>query len=236
MKRNLQLIWLIGTLFSATVSFATPLSGTYTIGGSSPSYATFSAAASALNSQGVSGPVTFNVRTGTYNEQFVITSVTGASATNTITFQSESGVASDVTLEFSNTSSNNYVVELNGASYITIQNLTITSTEPTFNYGQLLYFQNQCNYDNILNNTLKGLPVTSWYTSADVVYAYCSGTGLVVEGNTITDGTMSMIWLGTDNTPSGLMNNSIVRNNTMTNAYEWSMAIAYQKCSESAAY
>ena len=97
------------------ISFGTvyaQLSGTKTIG-SGGDYSTFTAAVNALTSQGVSGAVTFNVLTGTYTEQITIGQISGASGTNTITFQSQTGVAANVTLQFTPTSSNNYVVWLN---------------------------------------------------------------------------------------------------------------------------
>src|ERR1700722_13948537 len=86
--QNALLLWIsmvfIG-LFSTNTSNATGLSGPYTIG-SSGTYSSFSAAASDLATYGVSGPVTFTVAAGTYSEQPVIGKITGASATNTITF------------------------------------------------------------------------------------------------------------------------------------------------------
>ena len=80
-----------------------PLSGIYTIGGTSPDYATFSLAAVDLNNRGVSGPVTFNVRSGGYTEHFELFDVPGASATNTIIFQSESGDSTSVILSYNAT-------------------------------------------------------------------------------------------------------------------------------------
>src|SRR5512135_1107775 len=59
--------------------FAQPLSGTYTIGGASPSYASFGAAVSDLISRGVSGAVTFNVRAGTYTEHIDLLPISGSS-------------------------------------------------------------------------------------------------------------------------------------------------------------
>ena len=102
------------------------LSGTYTIG-SGGNYASFSAAVTALTTSGVSGAVTFNVFNGTYNEQITIPAITGANSTNTITFQSNSGNPADVTLYFTPTSGNNYVVQLNGADYVTFRDLTVSS-------------------------------------------------------------------------------------------------------------
>ncbi len=102
-----------------------PLSGTYTIGGTTPDYATIQDAVDALC--GVSAPVVFNIRTGTYNEQVNITAVPGASSTNTITFQAETGVNTDVVWETPTSagSADNYLVQLDGADFIILQNMTL---------------------------------------------------------------------------------------------------------------
>ena len=81
-------------LFFSLQNFA-QLSGTYTIdkaGGPFPNFTSFQAAVDSLLSptQGVNGPVVFNVADDTYNEQVVITQISGASAVNTVTFQSQS--------------------------------------------------------------------------------------------------------------------------------------------------
>jgi gliding motility-associated-like protein len=68
---------------------AVPLCGDYTIGGVSPDFATISEAVNLLNLAGVTCPVVFNVRNGTYYEQFVIDKIQGSSASNTVTFQSQ---------------------------------------------------------------------------------------------------------------------------------------------------
>ena len=67
------------------------LSGIYTIGGTTPDFVNFTNAVMALNNGGVAGPVTFLVRDGTYSEQLTINQLQGASAVNTVTFQSENG-------------------------------------------------------------------------------------------------------------------------------------------------
>jgi len=76
---------LVLTLASMSIG---QLSGSYTIdpnGSGSKNYTTFGAAVSALGA-GVSGPVVFNVASTTFKETVSLTPVTGASATNTITF------------------------------------------------------------------------------------------------------------------------------------------------------
>ncbi|MCK5033778.1 MAG: hypothetical protein KAS18_09095, partial [Calditrichia bacterium] len=109
-------------LFSSKESLA-QLSGSYTIG-SGGTYSTFAAAAADLNSQGVSGAVTFNIFSGTYTEQFVIGNITGTSASETIVFQAQSGNAADVDVQFTASSTgDNYIARLNGTDFITFQNM-----------------------------------------------------------------------------------------------------------------
>ena len=63
------------------------LSGNYTVGGGED-YPTISAAVSALNSQGISGPVDFIINSGTYNEQVTIQSITrSGNADDEVTFR-----------------------------------------------------------------------------------------------------------------------------------------------------
>ena len=58
------------------------ISGTMTIGGASPNYPTFAAAAADLVANGVCGPVVFNVRPGTYTEQVIVTRSSTSSTSN----------------------------------------------------------------------------------------------------------------------------------------------------------
>ena len=120
-----SVVLLILGILIRIVSFAQPLSGTYTIGGTSPNYSSFTAAVAALNTNGVNGPVTFNVRNGTYTESVLLTAVSGSSATNRITFQSEMGDSSLVILTFNGTTS---TFRTNNARYLTIRKITVRAT------------------------------------------------------------------------------------------------------------
>ena len=63
-----RLLLLSALLVMATVSaMAQPLNGTYTVGGTTPNYATLTDAVNALTTNGVSGPVIFSLRNGTYS-------------------------------------------------------------------------------------------------------------------------------------------------------------------------
>ena len=127
------------------------MSGTYTIGGSSPDYATFTDAVNALTTEGVSGPVVFNVRSGQYDEAVTLPAITGASATNTITFQAEGGDSSLVTL--SNTVSGNYVIQLNGGDYFIFRHLTLDADGSV---SMVVDIQNGSDHNQFLNNHLIG--------------------------------------------------------------------------------
>ena len=91
------------------------LSGTFTVGGAAPNYPSFAAVAADLNANGICGPVVFNVRSGTYTEQCTLSQIAGASSTNTITFQSESGNRNDVTLTYAPTTQTGTVNMTGGA-------------------------------------------------------------------------------------------------------------------------
>lgn len=130
-----------------------PLNGTYTIGGSSPSFESFSLAAAALNERGISGPVVFNVRSGTYNERLILYEITGASASNTIVFKSENGDSTSVILTYNSLSAGlNYLVYLNGTDYLSIKNITIAGLNPT--YSQLFILNGNVSNLKIHNNIL----------------------------------------------------------------------------------
>ncbi|MCB0737469.1 MAG: hypothetical protein KDC92_08145, partial [Bacteroidetes bacterium] len=69
------------------VRLRSAMSGSFTIGGSNPDYLKISDATKDLSTFGVCGPVSFDIRAGTYTERVVLNNVSGASSTNTITFK-----------------------------------------------------------------------------------------------------------------------------------------------------
>jgi parallel beta-helix repeat protein len=87
--------WLtITILFTYTSLIAQALIGNYTVGGSNPDFADISDAVTSLDTNGVSGPVTFELRPGIYLENdgtervmYIPLQITGASDTNTVTFK-----------------------------------------------------------------------------------------------------------------------------------------------------
>ena len=136
------------------------MNGTYTIGNFGD-YLTFNEAVDDLKQRGVSGAVVFNVSSGTYTEQVRITEITGASATNTITFQSNSGDSSTVTLQYqSPTSSPNYTFFLDGADYIRLKNMTFKALDST--WAKVIAFENGATNNVISNNVIQSFPMIDY--------------------------------------------------------------------------
>ena len=100
----------------------TALAGTYTIGGEDPDFENFQNALEVLEERGVSGPVTFMVRPGTYDEQVVLGEFSGNSCETPVIFEGESGDSTEVVLQ-----TRGYAIEIEGADGIAFRNMTIHS-------------------------------------------------------------------------------------------------------------
>jgi hypothetical protein len=100
---------------SVTAVVCNALAGTYTIdpaGSGTTNFTTIGAAVQSLMNCGVSAPVTFNIASGTYNEQVDFGTVDGATPANSITFQSATGNPADVIVTFNATSTaGNYILD-----------------------------------------------------------------------------------------------------------------------------
>ncbi|MDH7515085.1 MAG: BNR-repeat neuraminidase N-terminal domain-containing protein [Bacteroidota bacterium] len=213
------------------------MSGAYTINSGQPTggtnFQTFTAAISALTASGVSGPVTFTVAPGSgpYTEQLSIPAITGASAINTITFD-----GNGQTLQFSPTSANYSVIDLNGADYITFTNLNVIGLSNT--YGHLFKLRNQADYIRIQNCTLDLSAITnttssysSWIAASNSLTSNTT-TGnnanyLTVEGNTFVGNPYYGISLYGTST-SSLCTGNTIRNNTFQNCYYYVIRLYYQ--------
>jgi len=104
------------------------LAGSYDVGGGANHYATPILAANRAVLVGVSGAVTFNLYSGTYNGQVNLPVIFGTSSTNRITFQAAGGQSPIITNTIGTTQTDGNGFYLTGADYITIQNLQITNT------------------------------------------------------------------------------------------------------------
>lgn len=142
---RILLLACIGCLLS--FSLHAQLNGTFTIGGTTPDYNTLSDAVADLSNVGVSGPVTFQIREGVYAESIQLYDpISGSSAINTVTFQSEAGDSTKVTIA----SAGSTVLDLSDLSYVIFQDLSFYST------GYEVAYLYNCRYLQFRRVSFKG--------------------------------------------------------------------------------
>ncbi|HPS27111.1 MAG TPA: PKD domain-containing protein [Bacteroidales bacterium] len=203
MKKN-SLILVIVAFFAAQIpdlGVYGQLSGTLVIGPlPTDDYPTFTAAVSALHSQGINGNVIFEVKPGVYNEQISINQITGAGPTAAITFRAQNNDSTSVVLQYpsSASSGNNYVIRLNGADYCTFDKMTIKRTD-TLKYCQVIEFYGNARKNTFSNCIFEGNanPVNTQLISTVVG---SNNTGFksynVFLNNTIKNGSVGLSFTG----------------------------------------
>jgi len=200
---------------SVSVICIVPLNGTYTIGGSSPDYATFADALTDLDAGGISGPVTFNVASGTYNERVTLPEVMGADANNRVTFQSATGNAADVVIQAPvSGTSDNWVWKFDGADYITVQNLTLKIDTPYTSYGRVVVYDGGANHNILTGNVIESIAATGSSTNYATVYSENSQDEYnIISHNTIRKGTYGIRMYSPNSTTLEMGN--IIESNTI---------------------
>ncbi len=163
--------------------------GTYTIGGASADYPSFTAAVADMNDHGICGPVVFKVSAGVYTEQFVINDIMGASSTNTITFKSANNDSTTVIVKYSATSAvDNYVVKLNGTSNIIFKGINFQAVGST--YARVFVLNNRAGNISIENNIIETThDALIENSNMHLIYATDSVVGYVsIKNNVLTNG------------------------------------------------
>ena len=177
--------------------------GTYTIG-TNGDYATFQIALDTLSNAGVDGPVVFNVSSGTYNEQLQMGAVSGASDVNTITFQSATSNAEDVTLRFAPVTANNYVLSLSeNVSHLRFKNLTIYAAgSGNFSNAVVLSEASDIDFDHVAIrvkgtiNNVSANAVSLGSQVSDIRFLNCaidSGYYAIYGQETVAEGSQSLV-------------------------------------------
>lgn len=193
------------------------LNGVYTIGGTAPDFPDVVTVANVLNQFGVCGPVTFNIRPGTYNQGTVtVSNILGASTTNTITFQSENSNANTAII-----SNGGRAFALESSSHIRIRNLTISSTTLAYALSMIGSVS-----DISITGCNINAPLSASPASAAFVATTLSGTNTNIEfkNNVFTGGFYSFIW---DGNPSSYTSDLLVENNTLSQYYDMGMYFYY---------
>lgn len=222
--------------FSTPVLVTTPsqLNGlTYTINkaaaASATNFTSFASAVATLNC-GIGGPVKFTVYNGPYNEQLTLTPITGASATNTVTFE---GNGQTLVYTTNNSTARNAIL-LNGADYITINNLIINVNGGI--YGNGVMFTNGADYNTISNCIINTRNTNSdsanWsgiLFSANINTSGATGGNNgnynTISGNTINGGYYGIALYG-NSAAAPIIGNQVI-NNTIKDIYINSIYVIY---------
>ncbi|MFY0645083.1 MAG: PKD domain-containing protein [Bacteroidia bacterium] len=185
---------LVALLFTAGMAMA-QYSGTLTVDSSSAPSATnfqsFSDLSDSLETYGVNGAVTVNVTAapgGSYNESVTFNVIFGTSSTNTITINGNGATITRSTA--------GAVIELNGADYMTFDNLVVDNAAATGTGIRCFWIHNSSDYTTVENCEL----ISSAYASPT-----SSASGYVVFSGSAT--------LGHSTGSHGM--NCVIDNNTM---------------------
>ncbi|MBP7850035.1 MAG: right-handed parallel beta-helix repeat-containing protein [Lentimicrobiaceae bacterium] len=127
-----RLVWTVSNLCGSNsdtvcINFILPLSGTYSIGNDSSDYLTLQEAITDMTLRGISGPVVFNMdsSSGPYTGGLELSAIPGSSSLSTITVNGNGSVL--------NEGQANYILALNGVSYITLNKIRMINTNPSIN-------------------------------------------------------------------------------------------------------
>ncbi|MEG2164617.1 MAG: BNR-repeat neuraminidase N-terminal domain-containing protein, partial [Bacteroidales bacterium] len=154
--------------------------GIYTIGGSDAAdYHTVAAAVAAMK-DGIDGAVTFEMESGLYNELVTIPQIEGASALNTITLKSKTGRYHDVIIYSNQYIEPSYsdekmfneygVFTVAGADYLTLDGVTITTTDMTF--PSVVHIKNVSRNVTVKNCRIYTEMATTYTNDINLVYMY----------------------------------------------------------------
>ncbi len=171
---------------TTTVTVASPLNGTYTVGALG-NYPTITAAVNAYNSLCITGPVVFSLIDPSYstNESYpiIINNNSYSSATNTLTIKPATGVTPLITGSASST-----LLQLKGADYVTIdgsntvngttKDLTITNQAGYSN--TVIWITSASASNGATNNTIKNCNVYGFSSTGT--------TACILTGSYITAG------------------------------------------------
>ncbi len=193
------------------------LSGTYTIdpnGSGSSNYTSFTAAAQALSSSGVSGAVVFQVKQGTYTEQVVFNAISGVSAVNNIRFEHQQANTQPVLVQFTGDCTNNYLVQINGADWITFDSLEFENLNTTC--SRVFDVTSTSEHLTLQRCTLTASDDQTTSTFNSVFYAFSFPNDLHIEACSFEGGSIGVYVSGNN---SQNVDSVTIVNNTFMNQY-----------------
>ncbi|MBK6565788.1 MAG: hypothetical protein IPG18_11475 [Saprospiraceae bacterium] len=201
------------TMPSGSRTIVGPMAGNYNVGTGQvfPNFVTITEAGSNLVGRGVSGAVTITLLDAAYNtgtgESFplILTAITGASSTNTVTFKPGTSVNTVV----SGAVASGALIRLNGADFVTIdgsnsggtdKSMTIENTSTT-SLSTVIWVSSLGTGAGATNNTIKNCNI-----KGGNIVTNTASFGIFAGGTTISDG-----GTGDDNDDLTIQNNTITK-------------------------
>jgi hypothetical protein len=197
LKKINSRILMILFVFFLSFEASAQLSGNYTIdptkSASSTNYVTWTSAISDLlngsrsdggtvQGPGISSSVVFTVYDTVYTSTYVdLTSITGSTPSNRITFKSSSGDRTKciLTNASTTTNTNDFVINLNGADYITFQDMSFERSGNN-TYSTVIQISNDANGNKFNNCLIKGRKIPS---SSSLGFNYIYGACVYFGSN-----------------------------------------------------
>lgn len=214
---------------SASTTVAAGKSGTYTVGAGAD-FGTIQAAVNSLK-DGIDGPVVINIKRGIYNENVSVPEIPGASETNTVTLQSESGDWHDVKLYYDNYNEPAYsddkmsaefgVFTIGGADWFTLRGVEITTTDLKF--PGVVHIKNQSCHVTIDGCYVHTAMSVEYQQDINLIYTYAKNEAyknndyLTVRNCLLEGGYIGVRMGGTGHVVlpkevGGIIENNIIRN------------------------
>ena len=220
---------------TTSTTLCTALAGTFSVGGTGANYPDVGAALAALSNCGISGPITLNVASGTYNGALYVGNIFGLDATNTITVNG-AGMANTI-ISYDGTGTQNAALLLEGAEYITFKNMTIENTKTATPSWGVRMFNNtnhvtfdSCKistYNTATSSTVACVIATSTATSA---FSYANNANdITISNSELNGGYYGVRFNGVAGTSgSGYNSNNKVLNTRVVDHYAYGIYGIYQ--------
>ncbi|MEQ9188750.1 MAG: hypothetical protein RLP15_13530, partial [Cryomorphaceae bacterium] len=203
---------------TVSVQIFAGLSGTYNIPND---YSTLTNAAADVMLKGLCGHVVMQINSGTYNEQISLGEVLGAAADATLTWESTSGNASDVKIQYATTAN---VVTLSGTDWVNFKNLTIHNNT-TSTVGIALRLESGAEHVTVDHCVLKTGTYPTTSSNLSPLYSQGNNHHLTVTNSEILLGGYGLFLQGSGTTSR--QENIVINNNVIKNAYYFQTYIYY---------
>ena len=178
-----------------------------------------------LTNVGLCSHTIINILPGTYNEQLLFNAVLGVTDTSTLTFQSSTGINTDVTIQYGATSTvDNWVIKLDGADYISFKNITIKATGVSYAYG--VHLTNGAEYNLFEGNIIESPVSTNGNARPVVLYLGLLNQYNTFKNNTIKNGYYGIYCYGAST--ASLAKGNVFEGNEIIDYYYYGTYFYYQ--------